>query len=138
MQLLNHLLAERVLRKHSLHCAIECKIALIRHQILVLRRTEATRVARVTVIELLFQLLAGKDELIRVYDNHIIARIYIGRVFRLMLTNQNCSNLARQTAEGLSFRIDDIPLFLEAAVCHICFHEAFLPNLLFECVCTLW
>ena len=58
------------------------------------------------IINLLIQLLAGHDDLIRIDDNDIIAGIHI----RLILAAKDVRDLAGHTAKHLTLGIDNIPL----------------------------
>ena len=61
---------------------------------------QTARIPCMAVIYFLIQFVAGKHQLVCVYDDNIIAHIRMRRKFRFMLASQNVSNTACQTAEG--------------------------------------
>src|SRR5574340_728476 len=73
------------------------------------RATDPARVAAVTPIELIFQLLAGKPNARCVDDNDEIAGVLMRGKGRLVFTAQNAGDTRGQPSEHLALGIDDVP-----------------------------
>jgi len=77
----------------------------------------------VGAVELLVELLAGQNGLVRVDDDDEFAAVNVGREFRAMLAAENVGGGNGGLAEGLSGRVEDIPAaFNGFRLCHVCGH----------------
>ena len=77
-----------------------------------------------TTIELLIELLAGEDSLLRVDDDDELAAVNVRGVLRSVLTSEDgrCEN--RSLAERLACRVDHVPFALEGfLLSHVCGHS---------------
>jgi hypothetical protein len=64
-------------------------------------RLQAAGIAGVAVDHLLVELLPGDVDLLRVHDDHEVARVDVRRVLRLALAAQGVGDLRREPAQGL-------------------------------------
>src|ERR1700760_1618761 len=71
---------------------------------------QAAWIARVAVIPLLVELVAGDLDLLGVDDDHEVAGVDVRRVLRLPLTAERVGDLGRETTERLALGVDEIPL----------------------------
>ena len=76
---------------------------------------EPARVARVPAHHLLVELLPRDVDLLRVDDDHEVARVDVRRVRRLALAAQRVGDLRRETAQGLPLGVHDVPVALDLA-----------------------
>ena len=81
---LKHCSAETVLGKHTFHRAHNDVIAALRHKGFNRDNVKIAGSAAVTVVLLFFELVAGKNDLIGVYDNNVVACVNVGREFGLV------------------------------------------------------
>src|SRR5687768_3785613 len=115
LQLLEHRPAEAVLRQHALHSALDHELGLALQEGAEGLLAQPTRIIRVAEVALLPQLVTGDPDLARVEDDHVVARIEVRRVDRLVLALQQGGDARRQPAEGLAGGIDDPPAALDLA-----------------------
>src|SRR6266545_4128377 len=71
---------------------------------------EPSRVAGVPVVALLIQLVPGYVDLLGVDDHDEITRVDVRRVFGLPLSPQRVGDARRQSPEGLTLGVDDVPV----------------------------
>ena len=71
---------------------------------------QAARVARVPVVHLVVELLAGDRDLLGVDDDDEVAGVDVRRVLRLVLAAQRVGDARRETPEGLALGVDEVPL----------------------------
>ena len=83
-KLLDHGSAHRVVREHTANCLIDDQLGLGFHQTAIWDFLHSADVAGVTAIKLLIQLLAGKDGLLGIDDDHMIAAVHIRGKGRLV------------------------------------------------------
>src|SRR5699024_11204092 len=76
---------------------------------------ETTRVVRVAVGALLLQLGAGECDLVRVHDDHEIARIDVRCESRLVLAAEQTCRLRCESTKNDVSGVDDVPLALNIA-----------------------
>ncbi len=62
------------------------------------------------IILLLIKLVACEDDLVSVDNDHKVTRVNVRSIYRFMLAAQKVGDLAGQPSQGLSSRIDHIPL----------------------------
>ena len=74
---------------------------------------EPARVARVAVVHLRVELVAGDVDLLRVHDDDEVAGVDVRRVLRLALAAQRVGDLRSQTPQRLSFGVDEVPAALD-------------------------
>src|SRR5271165_895603 len=74
---------------------------------------DAADIAGVMTVDLLFTLLAGEHNFFRVYDNDVVAIVYMRRVGRLVLAAQPHGHNRRQTADDEAGGVDLHPFFLD-------------------------
>ncbi len=71
----------------------------------------------------LLPLSATKSNLFDIGDDHVVARVDVGRVGRAVLAHEDDGDLRRQTADDAIRRIDQMPLLLHfARLGHVSFH----------------
>src|SRR5207237_9087678 len=70
---------------------------------------QAARIAGMTVIELVVELVAGDGDLLGVDDHDEVAGVDVRRVLRLRLAAQRVGDLGRQATEGLALGVNDVP-----------------------------
>lgn len=112
LELHRDLLAERVLRKHTLYCVLDDTIWVRRTNFLELREASSTWVQRVAVVLLLVFALAGHLDLAGIDDDDEIAGINVRSECWLMLATEKASHLRSKTADRLPISIDDVPVSL--------------------------
>src|SRR5436309_1462338 len=100
---------EAVLREHALDRLAEhlgrAAVELLAERAL----AQAAREARVAVVELLVELLAGDGDLLGVDDDDEVAGVDVRRVLGLVLAAERVGDLRRETPERLPFGIDEVP-----------------------------
>ena len=122
-ELLGHLVAEGALGQHSANRLAERELALVGHQLAIGDLLESACVAGVIVVDLLIQLLAGKDELVGVDDDDVVAAVAVGGEGGLMLSAKHGRHLRSQTAENHTLSVDHVPLTLDVlGIRHISTH----------------
>ena len=85
---------------------------------------QATRITGVTTVELLVELVAGEDDLIRVEDDDMIAGIDMRGERGLVLAAEDGCHLRRQTSEHHALSVHNVPLTLYGfSLSHIRFHR---------------
>src|SRR5882672_10247560 len=109
LELLDHCVAERALRKHSLDRLLEHAAGEPRLHFAERPRRDAARIAAVAVIELPLHLVAGDADLFDIGDDDEVAGIHVRRKDRLVLAAQSRRDLGREPAEHLVGRVDDVP-----------------------------
>src|SRR3954447_9963087 len=85
LQLAEHLAAEDVLREHALHGLLDREGGLVLEEVAVARGLEAAGDARVTVVELLVEVVARELHLVGVDDDDEVARVAMRREGGLVL-----------------------------------------------------
>src|SRR6188472_294653 len=86
-------------------------------------RPEPAGVAGMAVVQLLVELLTRHRDLLRVDDDHEVARVDVRRVDGLVLAPEGVGDLGRETAERLTLGVDDVPLACDLArLCAVCLH----------------
>ena len=66
-------------------------------------------------IQLLLFLAAGQLDLRRIHNDHVIARVDVRRVDRLVLALEEARGLRRHPPEDLALGVDDVPLPLHTS-----------------------
>src|SRR5277367_5889206 len=110
LQLRELLAAELVAGKHSLD-GLAQHLGRTALELLAERPLpEPARVARMAVVDLLVELVARDRDLLAVDDDDEVSRVHVRGELRLVLAAQPVGDLGRETAEGLTVGIDDIPV----------------------------
>src|SRR5207247_1652398 len=78
-------------------------------------RPQPARIARVPVIELLVELLAGDGDLLGVDNYDEVTGVDVRRVLRLALAAQRVSDARGKPPEGLALGVHDVPTALDVA-----------------------
>lgn len=112
LELLDHSVAERTLWKHALNGNFESTTRMLCLHFLEGRFVDAAWVASVTIVGLLAGLFGGKNQLVSIDDNNIIARINVRGKFWLVLAAKAQSDFASKAAEHLITGIDHEPFAL--------------------------
>src|SRR4051812_31177933 len=76
---------------------------------------EPARVARVPVVQLGVELVAGDVDLLGVHDDDEVTGVDVRGVLRLALAAQRVGDLRSQTPQRLSFGVDEVPAALDLA-----------------------
>src|SRR2546430_5026302 len=76
---------------------------------------QAARIARVTVVHLVVELVAGDGDLLGVDDDHEVARVDVRGVLGLVLAAERVGDLRSETPERLPFGVDEVPAALDLA-----------------------
>src|SRR5439155_6310685 len=76
---------------------------------------QPARIARVAVVELVVQLLAGDRDLLGVHDHDEVTRVDVRRVLGLALAPEHVRDLRGQTPERLAVCVDEVPAALDLA-----------------------
>ena len=113
LQLFEHSPAEPTSRQHASHRVLNHPRGIPLEQIAQCDLLEPTRVARVTIVDLLIHFASGHVDLFGVDDDHVVAGINRGRVDGLVLTAQDARHLGGQAAQRLSRGIHYVPLSLD-------------------------
>src|SRR3954452_1802763 len=101
---------EPVLGKHPLHSDAE-HLGRPAVELLAERpAAEPARIARVAVVTLLVELVAGDADLLGVHDDHEVAGVDVRGELRLPLAAERVGDLRREPAERLALGVDEIPL----------------------------
>ena len=109
--------------EHPLHGQFHREFGSLRHQLAVGGLLQAADIPGVGAVELLVELFAGEDGLVRVDDDDEFAAVNVGGEFRAMLAAENLGGGDGGLAEGLSGRVEDIPAALNGfRFCHVCGH----------------
>src|SRR5436190_7626399 len=124
LELRDLLPGEPVLREHALHGAAQdflwAPVELLAQR----SAAQPARVAGVPVVALLVQLVPRDLDLLGVHDDDEIAGVDVRRVGRLALAAQRVRDAGRQTPEGLTLGVDDVPLTGDlAGFCAVSLHS---------------
>ena len=92
LELAEHLTTHRVLREHALDGELEGLLRLGRHQLAIAGLLKAAGVSSVIAIELLIELVAGKNQLGSVDHDHEITRVLERGIRWLVLAAKNLSD----------------------------------------------
>src|SRR4051794_30698114 len=76
---------------------------------------EAARIARVTVVHLVVELVAGHVDLLGIHHDDEVTGVDMRRVLGLGLAAKRVRDLRSQTPERLAFGIDEVPAALDLA-----------------------
>src|SRR5262245_29937770 len=76
-------------------------------------RAKAARIARVAVVALLLELVAGDRDLLGVDDDDEVTGVDVRRVLRLALSPQGVRDARGKATQGLAVGIDDVPALLD-------------------------
>src|SRR4051794_7847258 len=76
---------------------------------------EPARVARMAVVHLRVELVAGDVDLLRVHDDDEVAGVDVRRVLRLALATQRVGDLRSQTPQRLALGIYEVPAAFDLA-----------------------
>ena len=115
--------ADRVVREHSLHSLHHGEVRSLGHQLAVGGLLQTADVAGVGAVELLVELFAGEDGLVRVDDDDEFAAVDVGREFRAMLAAENVGGGDGGLAERFAGSVEDIPAAFDGfRFCHVCGH----------------
>ena len=101
LQLLEHGATQWVLGEHALHCGLNDPLRMRLAQLAKSNRLHVTDVARMLVIDLVFFLITGHADFLRIDDDDVVTGIHVWRIFRLVLAAQTRCNLGRKTSQGL-------------------------------------
>lgn len=112
LEFLRHLSAERILGKHALDCLDDGFVGILFEEQRILLLFEPAHIPGVIGIELFLRLVAGKLNLVGVYDYDEIAYVGVGRVLGLSLALEHRRDLAREPAERNVGSVDDVPITL--------------------------
>jgi hypothetical protein len=116
LQLLERLAAQRILREHALDGLLNDALRMLGHELTELLVARTARIERIVVIRLLLHALAGHFDLFSIDHDHKIAGIDVRREGRLVLAAQDRSHARRQTAYGLTVRINQMPFAVNLAL----------------------
>ena len=105
-------IAETVLREHAANGVFNNEDGLVLQLLGNGTSTLATRIAGVAHVVLLCHFVSSQDHFLCIDDDDIITTIAVGSKACLPFATQNHGNLACQTAEDLTFSVDDIPLLV--------------------------
>src|SRR5919204_1983394 len=101
---------EPVLREHPFHSGAQHLLGPALELLAQRAAANPARVARVTDVALLIELVAGDVDLFRIDHDHEIAGVDVRRVGRLAFSAQRVGDPGRQAAEGLTLGVDEVPL----------------------------
>ena len=107
--------AEAVLGDHACNSLLHCTLGELLKELFVAEALETTRVVGVAVGALLFQLVAGQHNLVRVDDDDKVTRVDVRCEFHLVLAAQQTSCLLSKATENDVSGVDDVPLALDIA-----------------------
>ena len=118
------LAADRILREHTLHCQLNCQLRTLSHEGLVLGFLQAANPARMSLVVLLSQLVAGQDCLGSVDNDNEIAGINVrGELYLMLAAKESCYSSCG-TTQRLVCCVDDIPLAVNVlSLSHISGHD---------------
>ncbi|EJX09186.1 ATPase [gut metagenome] len=112
LELLDHGVAKRSLREHTLDSDFESAARMLGLHFSESRFVDATRVAGMTVVRLLTSLFSAELQLVSVDNDDKVTRVNVGREFGLVLAAEAQSDFAGKTAEHLITGIDHEPVAL--------------------------
>ena len=114
IEVTEELCTEAILGEHTLHHATHELVSSVGLCQNAGRRvlTLTAGIARVGIINTVGHLLAGEDELIGIDNDNIVATIYVRSVVGLVLSAQEFSHLAGETAKHLILSIYHDPFLL--------------------------
>src|SRR6516164_1346506 len=104
---------EPVARQHPLHRLADDLLGPPLELLAERPAAQAARIARMAVVELLVELLAGDVDLGRVYDDDEVTGVDMRRVLRLVLAAQRVRDARGETPQGLALGVDDVPAPLD-------------------------
>src|SRR5690606_25009127 len=114
LQIAHLLAAQGTARDHALHGLLDDALGEAAFEKLAGGALlDAARIARMPVIDLVAELLAGQLDLLGIDDDHVVAAIAMRRVDRLVLAAQAVGDERGQTAEHHAFSVDQKPLLLD-------------------------
>jgi hypothetical protein len=76
-------------------------------------RPQAARIAGVTVVALLLELVPGHGDLLGIHDDDEVPGVDVRREFGLPLAAERVGNAGRQPAQGLALGVHDVPASLD-------------------------
>ena len=109
LQLLNHLIAQRALREHTLDSDFKSTARMTFLHLGKRRFHDAAGITGVTVVSLFRSLRTAQLHLGSVDHNDVIARINVRRVFRLVLAAKASSNFSSEMTEDLVRGVNHVP-----------------------------
>ena len=115
LQLLAHGTTERVLRQHALHGMLDDAFGMLGHGLGEGLGLQPAGIATMTVVNLVRSLRARHADLVRVDDDHEVARVDVRGVLRLVLALEDLRSFGRHAAEHLVGRVDQDPFALDFA-----------------------
>ncbi len=117
-QFLDHIMTKSGMREHAPDSSLE-RIAGILFKPL-LERSPSFTTDHAGMMEVLLGvcLVASKENLIGVNDNHEIPGIHIGGADGLVLAHEKASDLGRYAAENLAIRVNELPAALDVIWIH--------------------
>src|SRR5919204_3150540 len=110
LQLRDLLTREPVLREHAFDGGAEDLFGPAVELFPQRSAAQSTRIARVTVVALLVELVPGHADLLGVHDDDEIAGVDVRGVRRLSLPAQNVGDAGREPAERLPVGVHDVPV----------------------------
>src|SRR4051795_4943028 len=116
LQLAQLLGPETIVRKHPLDGATDDLLGSARQQVTERLLLEALGVAAVAAVQLGLELVAGHRDTAGVEHDHVITRIEIRLVGRLVLALEDTRDARGETAERLVRRVHDVPAPLDLAL----------------------
>ena len=112
MQLGVKLVAERPLGEHTADSVLDNPLRMRLEHLAECELLVVSDILGVVPVHLLVQLLTCNLDLLCIYYDHIITRVKIGGVDRLILSSKDIRYLCGETSQSLICRINDIPFLL--------------------------
>src|ERR1700722_10385231 len=139
LELGGHLAAELGLGKHALDGLLNDRFGATGEKLDEGLFAKTTGESGVAAIELLVRLEAGEHDLFGIDDHDVIAHIDVGGVERVGLAREDGGGLCGEAAEGLTARIEQVPLALDIFATrngggHRLGYSLFLPSSVFGLV----
>ena len=125
LELLEHCVPKRTLRQHSFDRLLQHPPRVLGVQFREADFANATGIAGMAVVFLVFGLVAGDADFRGVDNDDVVAGIDVRSVLGLVLATQTRRDLSRETAEHLALSIYHIPVVIDCArLRRIGFHGA--------------
>ena len=124
LQLADHGATQRILRQHTLHGQLNDLARRLFLHGFKIRRLEAADKTGVVVIHLVRGLAPGDMHLVSIHHDDVVTGVYMGRIYRFVLSAQSASDFRGQPPQRFAFGINDIPVAVHfMCFCGKCFHQ---------------
>lgn len=108
--------SQTILGKHAFYGFFNQSVGLFIHHLAGSGKTLATGVTRMTGVNLVLHLVAGKLDLLSIDDDHIVTAINVRSVVGLVLATDDLGYLGCKAAKYLVFCINKYPFLIDGVL----------------------